>query len=371
MRLLIATGIYPPDHGGPARFVPALAEAAVERGWQVRVLTLADTPGVHAWVDPGGFPVVSLPRGLSRGRRIRLALRHLRLGLSNSDVLFANGLFEESAIATRLARTPWVAKVVGDPIWERATNSQRTSAGVAEFQHRPLTASLRLQRDVLSRSLRTANRVITPSAELADFAIGWGLPEPLTIPNGVSVDPLVEEPRNVDVATVCRLVPWKGLDVLIRACAQQHLTLDIVGDGPLRHDLERLVADLEAENLVNFLGAVPPDQVRGIVSRARVFALNSSYEGMSFALLEARERGLPAVVGDNPGNLAVVRDHVDGLLVDPQSPTNVGAALSRIVRDPELAARMGAAAREDIEARYSIDASTGATLRLLEQAAHD
>ena len=370
MRLLIATGIYPPDHGGPARFVPALAAAAAERGWQVRVLTLADTPGVHAWVDPGGFPVVSLPRGLARGRRILLALRYLRLGLSKSDVLFANGLFEESAIATRLARKPWVAKVVGDPIWERATNSGCTSAGVAEFQRQPLTASLRLQRDVLSRSLKTANGVVTPSSELADFAVGWGLRKPLTIPNGVSVEPLIEEPRHVDVVAVCRLVPWKGLDVLIRACAQQRLTLDVVGDGPLRQDLERLVAHLGAEHLVCFRGAVPPDQVRGIVSRARVFALNSSYEGMSFALLEARERGLPAVVGDNPGNQAVVRDGVDGFLVDPRSVGDLGAALARVVRDPALAARLGSEARKDIEARYSIDASTGSTLRLLEQAAH-
>lgn len=370
MRLLIATGIFPPDHGGPARFVPELASAAARRGWQVRVLTLADVKQPLTGNTDGAYRVLAVPRHWRRHRRVTAVTRYLHKGLKSSDVLFANGLYEEAALATAAARTPWVAKVVGDSVWERARNRGQTNEDIAAFQTVDLSTPLRLQRRILSWSLARANTVVTPSNQLADIAERWGLQQPIVIPNGVPIKPQGAEEPQVDVVSVCRLVPWKGLDVLIHACSEARLSLDIVGDGPLREHLGSLVDSLGAQDVVTFTGGVEPNDVARSLGRARVFALNSSYEGMSFALLEARERGLPCVVGDNPGNRAVIRDGVDGFVVNPQSVAEVKDALIRLVEDPVLAGEMGARAREDVVNRYSIDAATNATLDIIEEVAH-
>lgn len=369
-RLLIATGIYPPDHGGPARFVPELAHAACQRGWQTRVLTLADVDRVEVRDDPAGFRVLSIPRSWSRRKRVTAVARHIQTGLKDSDVMFANGLYEEAAIAAAWARRPWVAKIVGDPIWERARNQGKTTHNIETFQSSRQDVALRAQRRALSSALSRAWATITPSVQLADFVEGWSLERSRVIPNGIPVGLQRSGAPNVDVVTVCRLVPWKGLDVLIRACAQARISLLIVGDGPMREELATLVASLEAQDLVTFTGSVGANEVSGILDRARVFALNSSYEGMSFALLEARERGLPSVVGDNSGNRAVVHDGVDGFVVDPASIDQVREALARLVSNPSLAQEMGARARQDTVAHYSIDAVTKATLDVIEDAAH-
>ena len=369
-RLLIATGIYPPDHGGPARFVPALAHAACQRGWQTRVLTLADVDAIEVRDDPTGFRVLSIPRSWRRRKRVTAVARHIQVGLKDSDVMFANGLYEEAALGAAWARRPWVAKIVGDPIWERARNQGKTTQDIETFQSSRQDVPLRTQRWALSWALSRAWATITPSIQLAGFVEGWGLERSRVIPNGIPVRPQRSGEPTVDVVTVCRLVPWKGLDVLIRACAQARLSLLIVGDGPMRAELATLVASLGSEDLVTFTGAVGANEVAGILDQARVFALNSSYEGMSFALLEARERGLPSVVGDNSGNRAVVHDGLDGFVVESTSVDAVRDALGCLTSNPVMAEEMGSKARQDTVTRYSIDGVTKATLDVLEDAAH-
>lgn len=366
MRLLIATGIYPPDHGGPARFVPALADAAVARGWKVAVITLGDVETASIGGSEHPYRVLTVPRGWARPKRVSAVIRHLTQGLKGSDVLFANGLYEEVYLATRIVRRPWVAKVVGDPIWERARNSGAVVTSIEDFQEQGLGTTLRLQRAALTRALRAANLVVTPSAQLARILHHWGVPSPRIIHNGVAINAASQSRPEFDVVTVCRLVPWKGVDVLIRACVAEGLSLLIVGDGPQRADLELLASDLHAEGLITFTGSVDPADTPRLIESGRVFALNSSYEGMSFALLEARERAMPVVVGRNAGNESVVRSGVDGLVVDSGSEAEVREALSALMADPTMARDIGRAGRRDVIEKYSIDSTTRATLNALE-----
>ena len=364
--LLVVSGIYPPDHGGPARFVPALAAAAVDRGWRVRVITLGDVKDASVFVSADGQEVHTFPRAIPRAKRVPALVGAIAQGLRESNALFTNGLYEEAYLATRLVRRPWTAKVVGDPIWERATNSGRTGANIDAFQAEALPFGLNLQRRALTLALRTANLVTTPSLQLSLMVERWNVPRPIVIPNGVPILDLSPANPDFDVVTVCRLVPWKGVDVLIEACTAEGLRLRIVGDGPLRHDLEQLASELDPGSLVTFSGAVSPHKVRSIIESGRLFALNSSYEGMSFALLEAKERAVPVVVGANPGNSAVVRSGVDGLVVDPRSVSEVRGALSKLVDNPPLARSMGLAGRQDVIDRFSIQAATGSTLDAIE-----
>ena len=120
MNLLMITGIFPPDIGGPATYVPTMAGELVKRGHKITVVTLSDSldHDDHSYI----FPVRRIRRGLFKPLRLLLTvLRILRDG-RNAQVLYVNGLYLEAVIANYLLRKPMVQKIVGDWAWERSTN---------------------------------------------------------------------------------------------------------------------------------------------------------------------------------------------------------------------------------------------------------
>ena len=152
--------------------------------------------------------------------------------------------------------------------------------------------------------------------------------------------------------TVARLVPQKGIDVLIRALAQttgpaQAWPLTLVGDGPERDALERQVQQTGLQERAHFLGFRSDPQT--FLLQAAVFVLPSRFEGMPNALLEAMAAGLAVVVTDaSPGPLEVVEHGVNGWVVPSDDPFALAEALDRLGADPELRARLGAAARRTL-----------------------
>jgi hypothetical protein len=115
LRVLIITGIFPPDIGGPATDVPQIATTLMRLGHQFSVLTLSDQLGHDDCVYT--FPVKRLPRkSFKLWRWIRTMEQIIRLG-RQADVLFVNGLALESALANLWLRKPLVQKVVGDLAW--------------------------------------------------------------------------------------------------------------------------------------------------------------------------------------------------------------------------------------------------------------
>jgi glycosyltransferase involved in cell wall biosynthesis len=238
MRVVLVTGIYPPDHGGPARFVPQLAEACCERGWSVEVITLSEN-AVAA--DESRWTVTRIPRNIPKWRRLPLTVWRIMWALRRSDVLFANGLFEEASVASALARRPWVAKFVGDPVWERYRNSVPEPVSLEDFSLIQISRSLHFRHAATKWALRRAFCVITPSDQLASLLASWDVSDVRYIPNGVKVTPLSDLPPLVDVICVARLITLKNIDVLIRACAAHGLSLSIVGDGPEHDRLSSLV----------------------------------------------------------------------------------------------------------------------------------
>ena len=159
--------------------------------------------------------------------------------------------------------------------------------------------------------------------------------------------------RQQEVLAVARLVPQKGLDVLIRAFAllpgsvRQGWRLTLVGDGPEREALEDLVDQQDLRSKVCFEG-FQSDPLQ-FMQRASIFALPSRFEGMPNALLEAMAAGLPSVVSDaSPGPLEMVRDGREGLVVGTGDDVAFAAALERLMQDAHLRQRCGDSARETL-----------------------
>jgi glycosyltransferase involved in cell wall biosynthesis len=157
---------------------------------------------------------------------------------------------------------------------------------------------------------------------------------------------------------VSRLHRQKGLIHLVRAAALfgtlvPEAVVAVVGGGPLRESLEKETRKWGLGNRFRFLGerADAPE----ILACFDVFVLPSLWEGLPYALVEAAAAGRPIAATAIDGVLEVVRDGETGLLVPPADPEALSGAVLRLLGDPELAGKLGRAARETIPPRFGMD----------------
>jgi phosphatidylinositol alpha-1,6-mannosyltransferase len=159
------------------------------------------------------------------------------------------------------------------------------------------------------------------------------------------------------IVCVSRLVPRKGQDMLIRAlpAIRQRIdgaTLVIVGGGPYRSTLDKLVHEFGVAEHVVFTGGVPGEELPAHHAMADVFAMpcrtrgsGLDVEGLGIVYLEASSTGVPVVAGRSGGAPESVRDGVTGLVVDGCDVGAIAAAVGDVLADPDRAAAMGAAGR--------------------------
>jgi glycosyltransferase involved in cell wall biosynthesis len=150
------------------------------------------------------------------------------------------------------------------------------------------------------------------------------------------------------VGNVANFKPAKDHTTLLRAAARVREALPgvrflLVGQGPLESETRRLAAELGLDRTVVFAGF--RSDAQRLAAAFDVFTLASTYEGLPIALVEAMALGRPAVVTRVGGTPEVVTDGVQGLLVPPRDPAALADGLLRLLGDPELRARMGAAGR--------------------------
>jgi glycosyltransferase involved in cell wall biosynthesis len=185
------------------------------------------------------------------------------------------------------------------------------------------------------------------------------------IPNGIETQAFATERDYrlhdpIRLIFIGRLNAQKGVDVLLhglqlltRHCPDIRWELHILGEGQLRQDLELLAEELGLSTMVTFCGKV--NDVPHRLRESDIFVLPSRAEGMSNALLEAMTSGLPCVATRIPGNLDLVQDERNGLLVMPDNPKALARAIERLARDQRLRITLGRAAWDTAEKNYAMD----------------
>lgn len=352
MRILIVTSIFPPDVGGPATYVPHIATWLCARGHGVIVLTLSEGEGSEDIGNP--LRVQRLKRKQFKPwrwlRTIHEILRHGR----HCDLLFVNGLAMEAALANLWLRRPMVQKVVGDLAWEQTTNRGWTRASFEEFQFQWCGFRAEILKALRAWWVKKADNVIVPSRYLARWVGQWGVPaakihviyNAVKPANGI-VPARVPLDTPVKLITAARLVPWKGIDEVIRTIASlTRAGLIIAGDGPLRDDLEKLACDLNLHQRIYFAGSISSRETLALMAASHVFVLNSSYEGLPHVVLEAMSLGLPVVATAVGGTPEVVRDGVNGRLITPGDEGDMLRALAELVESPEERQRLAQGAKQ-------------------------
>lgn len=355
MRVLIVSGIWPPDVGGPASHAPELADFLQRRGHEVEVVTTAaQTPGPEPY------------RVHWTSRRIPVGLRHVASAAliarraATVDVVYSTGMYGRCALANLVARTPLVVKLTSDPAHERSLRYRLHRAGVDEFQ-RLEGARIGMLRRARTMALRRAAHIVCPSAWLRELSLRWGLspasvsvlPNPVMPPEGLDGREELRRRHGLDGPTLVfagRLTRQKSLEVGLEAVAlSDGVTLLIVGEGPEREDLERRSQKLALDGRVRFLGPCPRRTVFELLRAADAALLSSSWENFPHMVVEALAVGTPVLATDTGGVKEIVTDGENGLLVPPEEPEALAAAIARYFGDEQLRARLREAAAPSIE----------------------
>lgn len=315
--LVIATGIYPPQIGGPATYAKLLVDELPKRGWEVGVVNFGDVRHLPRFVRHVVY-AVRLYKAL-RFNSIILALDPVSVGLP-------------SFIVSRITGRKYIVKVVGDYAWEQGIQRFDVRDSLDDFVKRsnyPL--QVRFLRYFQVQITKRAEKVITPSFYLKNIVAQWGISEDKisVIYNAMSSQPEIHSKEDIRlkygidgfvILTAGRLVPWKRVGVVIRALEDikksiPDARLIIAGSGPEERKLKEIVAGNNVVESVSFTGDLPQDMLWEYVSMADVFVLNSSYEGLSHVLLEVMMLGTPIVASNAGGNPELIENLVNGLLV--------------------------------------------------------
>jgi glycosyltransferase involved in cell wall biosynthesis len=351
VKVLVISGIWPPDVGGPASHAPQVASFLQSRGHGVVVVTTASAPPPSAT-----FPVHWVSRSLPKG------VVHVRTGLevarraARVDVVYTTGMFGRSAVGATLARRPYIVKLTADPAFERARRRGIVGGNVDQFQAAsagPKVRALRLARDA---ELRGAAHVFTPSSYLGELAVSWGVaPARVSVLPNPAPELPESEPREVlrasfgmdrlTLAFAGRLTAQKSLGLALRAISQvDGVDLLIAGEGDERAPLEDAAAKLALSERVRFLGPLARDRVIDLFRAADAAILSSSWENFPHAVVEALAVGTPVIATRAGGVAEVVHDEVNGLIVPADDAEALGAAVRRFAGDAELRERLRAAA---------------------------
>ena len=325
MKILIVVGIFPPDIGGPATFVPLIAEKLIQKNYKVEVICLSDS--LNNQDNDFKFKVHRIKRRQSLILRwIKTVLKIISIG-RKADLLFVNGLPMESYIANLLIRKKVLRKVVGDWAWERGRNLNLTNDAFDEFQDKKHSLHLEIAKFSRGWTAKKADLVITPSKHLKSVVNKWGAENEKikVIYNGTD---LFEEknypPRkgSINLITVGRLAPFKNIDKIILSLIELQsinsniYKLIIVGDGPQRKNLEKLVSEYKLKEFVTFTGQLKKNELNKYYLKSDIYIQASGYEGLPHTLLEAISHNLSIVSTPIGGTNEILENNTNGWTID-------------------------------------------------------
>lgn len=370
------------DAGGQNVHVAELSAALTRRGHDVTVYTRRDDPDTPERVrTPPGYTVVHVPAGPARQlpKDDLLPLmgpfaQYLDRAWAADRPDITHAHFWMSGIATQLA-----ARHLALP-----TVQTFHALGVVKHRYQGALDTSPAERQKLEAMVaREATWVsATCSDEVFELVrLGRARARTSVVPCGVDIDLFTPDGPSVPrgdlrrVVSVGRFVPRKGFDIAVQALAGIPDTELVIVGGPKRVALDddpeavrlrKLAAELGVGDRVQLYGSVAREDMPAILRSADVVACTPWYEPFGIVPLEAMACGVPVVASAVGGMLDTVVHDVTGLLVRPQHPADVAAAVCKLLRDDFLRQSLGAAGRDRARARYSWDRVALDTLRIYE-----
>ena len=360
---------YPPARGGMEKVLQVLCEA--ERAdVNSRVLVANDRRAtVHETLN--GVPVTRVAAWKKVGAVALCPTFPYWLRKLEGDVMVVHEPNPVAIVAHALARPAsplvfWVHAEVVRPAWRYRT----------------------FYRPFLLRMLQRASRIVVASPQVAALAeeLQPYRDKCTVIPYALDPDQHAASPsvmhraheirsESADplVLFVGRLVGYKGVDVLLRSLTQARARAVIVGDGPLRPQLEQLTRDLGIASRVQFAGNAAPEELSALYNACDLFVLPSVTRAEAFGMvqIEAMSCRKPVVCTDLPSGVPWVNQHgITGLVVPPRDVDAMTSAIVTLLSDADLRRRMGECGRQRVVSEFSVRRMVEQTTSLYRSLAH-
>ncbi|MFH1255411.1 MAG: glycosyltransferase [bacterium] len=351
IKILIATGIYPPDIGGPATILKDLSDSLSELDFEIQIITYADK------AEPGKI------RGISRNKnkifRYFDYFFHLFILSLNADILYVTDIYSVGYFAyliKKITGKKYIVRFAGDSAWESAVSSGATSDYIVDFQEKKYNSKIEKLKIRRKKIMINADCVIAVSDFMSGIAKAIGVKSGniRIIYNSINVsdsqinkiktDEIKQQYANSKIImTACRLTPWKGVDGIIKILPKikekfGRIKFLVLGEGEELPKLKLLAEKLNVCGDVEFLGKIEHGGIINYYKAADLFILNTNYEGLSHTLLEVMKAEVPIITTDAGGNPEVIENGKEGILVKYNDLGGLGAAVFKILSDKNFAA---------------------------------
>jgi len=379
-KILIATGIYPPDIGGPATMLQYIAKSLSENGFEIKVLTYTNS------TPKGDDNIIRVPK---KGSRFFSSLSYFLKMLKMSrwaDVVYVTDIYSVGYFAyliKKITGKKYIVRFAGDSAWEIATSNGWTNDYIVDFQKNNYGSRIEALKKRRKKILVGADKVIAVSNFLANVAemIGVKKEKISVIYNSVDFVDIgggkIKEIKNKFgqgskiIVTACRLMPWKGVDGIIKVLPKLikkigNINFLVLGDGQELENLKKLTSEIRMTDNVYFLGRISRDDIMDYFGVADLFVLNTNYEGLSHTILEAMKAGTPVVATNVGGNPEVIEDGKDGLLVDYNNEEELLEAMSKVLSDEVLADTISKNAKEKLK-KFDWNETVGKTVMVIKE----
>jgi len=351
-RILIATGIFPPQVGGPATYSKLLLEELPKRGFDIHVESFG-------WV-------IQYPKII---RHYIYLMKLLRAGI-HADVIYAQdpvsvGL--PSYIASTILRKKFYLKIVGDYAWEQGSQRSGVVDLLDQFstEYDKYPFLVRMLKKVEFFVASSADKIIVPSNYLKKIVMNWGIQgdkiqviyNAFHAPDFKGSKEEMREKLSINfpmIVTAGRLVPWKGFDTLIALMPEiakeiPGAKLYIIGDGPDKDYLAECVKKAQAKDHVVLTGKMKQNDLFEYIKASDLFVLNTSYEGLSHQLLEVLYLETPILCSDAGGNVEVVDSNKNGMLFTYNDKETIHKEIIRLLKDRSVADEYVKKGKEKLE----------------------
>jgi glycosyltransferase involved in cell wall biosynthesis len=343
MNILITTGIFPPESGGPATYAAELARRLSNAGHTVTVITLSENGSFSA--DGGyDFDIVQVTKQGKALNYLRFFWQTLK-AVRNADVVYTLSFFSLgfiTSVCARLFTVPYVVRVGGGYLWEHFyLKNDKPPMPLRDFYKQNLHEQYLVGKRVLQSTLGNADTVVFNSEVQAHiYAQAYNLKartnvavvsNPMPQPDTNSFDQQPQPDKEIIFAG--RFVPMKNIDSLVRAFAQTKLDdyrLTLIGDGPTHDQIVALVDTLGITEQTECIDNLPQSELFARIANARLVILPSWTDICPNFVFECLALNIPFVLTEE--NYLPFRDSIPNT-IDPRSVDDIASTVEKLATD--------------------------------------
>ena len=368
LNILVLCYEYPPIGGGGGIGAKQYAEAWAEAGHQVTVLTSWDK-GLQRREQLRGVELIRVPTFGKKNRATATNLSmlcYLTFGFAYLTSHFSD--FKKVEVinthfsvptgplgmaASKLFARPNILTIIGGDIYDPTKRSSPHRSAILRFFNRIFINSATHVVAISSDTKKRAEEHYNIRKEISVINYGFTPPER----TNTNRSELGLSEQKYYLIAVGRLVKRKGFEYLIESLKDlpTEIQLLIIGDGPLEQELGNTASRAGVGDRVSLLGYQTRERIWEYLQVSDCFVLSSLHEGLGIVVQEAMCAGLPIVASDNGGQVDLIRNGRNGVLVRPMDSHALSSAIKEIYSHPDTADEMGRNNMNDIKRCYMLD----------------